>query len=144
MSLRGLSTDKLKNFLITLDANCGLTIRPSPTTVNNFGVLFCIVEAYLSSFGHLEQRLSNISHWLLEKLFSVQLSFCQKLSADCNWKVDWVKETFRGGSRGRVQRSPPPPTWDDLRLSNTTGIPEKSLWYIDVWVKHETGLKKFC
>ena len=62
MSLRGLSTDKLKNFLITLDANYGLTIRPSPTTVNNFGVLFCIVEAYLSSFGHLEQRLSNISH----------------------------------------------------------------------------------
>ena len=33
----------------------------------------------------------------------------------------------RGGSRGRVQgvHSPLPPTWDDLRFSNTTGILQK-------------------
>ena len=29
----------------------------------------------------------------------------------------------RGGSRGRVQHPPPPPTpWDDLQFSNTTGV----------------------
>ena len=37
----------------------------------------------------------------------------------------------RGGSRGRVQgvRTPPPP-WDDLRFSNTTGILRKKKNYV--------------
>ena len=104
MSLRGLSTDKLKNFLITLDANYGLTIRPSPTTVNNFGVLFCIVEAYLSSFGHLEQRLSNISHALIaRKVVFSTTQFLPKTVGRLKLKGGLIlKETFRGGSRGRV------------------------------------------
>ena len=35
---------------------------------------------------------------------------------------------FMGGSRGRVRGVRPPPPWDDLRFSNTTGIlPKKKL-----------------
>ena len=52
----------------------------------------------------------------------------------------------RGGSRGRVQgaRTPPPTPlgpWDDLRFSNTTGIPQKkkSMWLIGVEVEQETS-----
>ena len=29
---------------------------------------------------------------------------------------------YRGGSGGRMQEVHPPPTWDDQRLSNTTGV----------------------
>ena len=38
----------------------------------------------------------------------------------------------RGGSRGRVQgvRTPPPPPWDDLRFSNTTGILQKKNYVV--------------
>ena len=43
---------------------------------------------------------------------------CQKTG---DWLPCW---TSRGGSRGRVQRVRTPP-WDDLRLSNTTGILQK-------------------
>ena len=35
-----------------------------------------------------------------------------------------IRKKHRGGSRGRVQEVPTPP-WDDLRLSNTTGILQK-------------------
>ena len=50
----------------------------------------------------------------------------------------------RGGSRGRVQGvSTPPPSRDDPRLSNTTGIlsKKKTLRFIGVEVKHERRLK---
>ena len=74
MSLRGLSTDKLENFLITLDANYGLYA--------NYGeqLLSTILHsgAYLSTFGHLDQRLSNISHALIAR----KVVFSTKLSAD--------------------------------------------------------------
>ena len=48
---------------------------------------------------------------------------------------------IRGGSRGRVQgvRTPPPPPWDDLRFSNTTGILQKKMWVIGVEVEQEMG-----
>ena len=51
--------------------------------------------------------------------------------------------TYRGGSRGRVQgvRTPPLP-WDDLRFSNTTGIlqkKKKKMWFIGVEVEQETS-----
>ena len=41
---------------------------------------------------------------------------------------NWWKRSCRGGSRGRVQgvRNPPPPSWDDQWLSNTTGILKKN------------------
>ena len=43
---------------------------------------------------------------------------------------------------------PPPPflvPWDDLQLSTTTGIlQKKSVWFIGVEVKYETGLKNSC
>ena len=50
----------------------------------------------------------------------------------------------RGGSRGRVQgvHTPLPPTWDDLRFSNTTGIlqkKKKTMWFIGVEVEQETS-----
>ena len=35
-----------------------------------------------------------------------------------------IRTDYRGGSRGRVQGVRTPP-WDDLRLSNTTGILQK-------------------
>ena len=43
----------------------------------------------------------------------------------------------------------PPPRflvpWDDLELSTTTGIlQKKSVWFIGVEVKYETGLKNSC
>ena len=49
----------------------------------------------------------------------------------------------RGRSRGRVQgvRTPPPP-WDDLRFSNTTGIlreKKKTMWFIGDEVEQETS-----
>ena len=44
--------------------------------------------------------------------------------------------------------TPPPPflvPWDDLQLSTTTGIlQKKSVWFIGVEVKYETGLKNSC
>ena len=49
----------------------------------------------------------------------------------------------RGGSRGRVQgvHTPLPPTWDDLRFSNTTGIlqKKKTMWFIGVEEEQETS-----
>ena len=51
------------------------------------------------------------------------------------------RNTYRGGSRGRVQgvRTPPPPR-DDLRFSNTTGILQKeTMWFIGVEVEQETS-----
>ena len=49
----------------------------------------------------------------------------------------------RGGSRGRVQgvRTLPPPPRDDLRFSNTTGIPQKkkTMWFNGVEVEQETS-----
>ena len=34
---------------------------------------------------------------------------------------------------------PPPPSWDDLRFSDTTGImPKKTMWFIGVEVEQET------
>ena len=51
----------------------------------------------------------------------------------------------RGGFRGRVQgvRTPPPP-WNDLRVSNTTGIlqkgeMQKTMCFIGVEVEQETS-----
>ena len=44
-----------------------------------------------------------------------------------------------GGCRGRA---PPPPSRDDLRFSNTTGIlqkKEKTMWFIGVEVEQETS-----
>ena len=47
---------------------------------------------------------------------------------------------FRGGSRGRVQEVRTPPSCDDLRFSNTTGIlQKKTLWFIGVEVEQETS-----
>ena len=64
-------------------------------------------------------------------------------------KLVWGLETrtekkapywFRGGSRGRVQGVRTPPSWDDLRFSNTTGILEKkTMWFIGVEVEQETS-----
>ena len=52
-----------------------------------------------------------------------------------------AKENQR--SRGRVQgvRTLPPPPRDDLRFSNTTGIPQKkkTMWFIGVEVEQETS-----
>ena len=42
--------------------------------------------------------------------------------------------------------TPPPPSRDDLRLSNTTGIlpkKQKTLCFIGAEVKHETRLKNY-
>ena len=37
-------------------------------------------------------------------------------------------------------RTPPPPPFDDLRFSNTTGIlPKKTMWFIGVEVEQETS-----
>ena len=99
MSLRGLSTDKLKNFLITLDANYGLSIRPSPTTVNNFWVLFCIVELTWALLG----IWSNVwvifhMHWLLEKLFSVQPVFAK----NCRQTETERWTDIKGDIQGRI------------------------------------------
>ena len=49
---------------------------------------------------------------------------------------------IRGGSRGRVQGvpNPPSPLRDDLRFSNTTGIlQKKTMWFIGVEVEQETS-----
>ena len=49
---------------------------------------------------------------------------------------------LRGGSRGRVQGvCTPPPPWDDLWFSNTTGIlpKKKPKWFIGVEVEQETS-----
>ena len=41
---------------------------------------------------------------------------------------------LRGGSRGRVQGvCTPPPLWDDLRFSYTTGILPKNKNYVVYW-----------
>ena len=52
----------------------------------------------------------------------------------------------RDGSRGRVQgvHTPLPPTWDDLRFSNTTGIllkqkQKQTMWFIGVEVEQEAS-----
>ena len=48
----------------------------------------------------------------------------------------------RGRSRGRVQGGhTPPPPWDDLRFSDTTGIlwEKKTMWFIGVEVEQETS-----
>ena len=53
----------------------------------------------------------------------------------------------RDGSRGRVQgvHTPLPPTWDDLRFSNTNGIlrkkkkQKKTMWFIGVEEEQETS-----
>ena len=49
--------------------------------------------------------------------------------------------SIRGGSRGRVQGVRPPPSRDDLRFSNTTGIlqKKKTIWFIGVEVEQETS-----
>ena len=57
--------------------------------------------------------------------------------------VTYQKIKVRGGSRGRVQgvRIPPPP-WDYLRFSNTTGIlqkKKKTMWFIGVEVEQKTS-----
>ena len=58
-----------------------------------------------------------------------------------------LKETFRGGSRRRVQRvctpSPPLPHLRLPRLSNTTGIPQKRLWYIKCLSKTWDRVEEF-
>ena len=53
----------------------------------------------------------------------------------------------RDGSRGRVQgvHTPLPPTWDDLRFSNTTGIllkqkQKQTMWFIGVEEEQETSV----
>ena len=43
----------------------------------------------------------------------------------------------RGGSRGRVEGVRTPP-WDDLQLSNTTGILQKKVWFIGVQLLHHS------
>ena len=47
----------------------------------------------------------------------------------------------KGGSRGRVQGVRPPPSGDDLRFSNTTGIlpKKKTMWFIGVEVVQQTS-----
>ena len=47
----------------------------------------------------------------------------------------------RGGSRGRVQGVRTPLPRDDLRFSNTTGIPQqkKTMWFIGVEEEQETS-----
>ena len=81
---------------------------------------------------------NNITRILTLKVLATTtvLLFCQNLS----WTVT-LQWSHRGGSRGRVQgvRTPPPP-WDDLQFSNTTGIlPKKKLWFIGVEVEQETS-----
>ena len=52
-----------------------------------------------------------------------------------------LQRSNRGGSRGRVQGvRTPPPSWDDLRFSNTTDIlQKKTMWFIGVEVEQETS-----
>ena len=50
------------------------------------------------------------------------------------------RKKHRGGSRGRVQGVRAPPSRDDLRFSNTTGIlKKKTMWFIAVEVEQETS-----
>ena len=63
----------------------------------------------------------------------------------CKRVAHRVANVIRGGSRGRVQGvlTPLPPPWDDLRFSNTTGIPPPSppqkKWFIGVEAEQETS-----
>ena len=50
-------------------------------------------------------------------------------------------QSYRGGSRGRVQGVRTPP-WDDLWFSNTTSIPQKkkkTMWFIGFEVEQGTS-----
>ena len=68
---------------------------------------------------------------------------CSSYSCKIYYSVKPVKYNVechvRGGSRGRVQGVCTPPTWDDLRFSNTTGIlqKKKTMWFIGVEVEQE-------
>ena len=54
-------------------------------------------------------------------------------------EIGWFSGADLGG--GCRDAHPPPPPWDDLRFSNTTGIlqKKKTMWFIGVEVEQETS-----
>ena len=63
-------------------------------------------------------------------MFSLAIDFCDEFGLEGLTEPEKPlnEMSTRGGSRGMVQGVSTPP-WDDLRLSNTTGVLQK-MWFI--------------
>ena len=56
------------------------------------------------------------------------------------WIILYCNQGWVQGE-GAGSAHPPPPSWDDLQFSNTTGIlqKKKAMWFIGVEVEQETS-----
>ena len=109
---------------------------------SNFFCCDAIRFPYIKMFSCLRRECINLQKDCLRKKMYLNSTFkgsiflskhfdqsqeLQTMAKKCS-QFTWSAHTIsvRGGSRGRVQgvRIPPPP-WDDLRFSNTTGILQK-------------------